>query len=265
MAKDYIQVLQFSDTHLFADSQGALCGQNTEASLDAVLEHAKKEKWPPDLILVTGDISQDRSDSSYSKFKETFSKLKVPVYCCPGNHDDPEKMNSFFIDGSVQVGRSLLWDAWQIVMLNSLIPEKTGGHLNKEELLFLEDSLKRHPQKNVLVCLHHSPLLVDSNWIDAMVLDNAPDFFRIIDKFPHIRGLLWGHIHQEYEGKHNGIKLMGSPSTSVQFRPKSHVFGFDDKEPGYRWLHLYNDGKIDSGVHRADGFPVSVDLDATGY
>jgi Icc protein len=42
--------------------------------------------------------------------------------------------------------------------------------------------------------------------------------------------------------------MLSTPSTCSQFLPNSDDFGMDDRPPGYRWLHLYADGAIDTDV-----------------
>ena len=56
-----LRIVQLSDCHLFADESGKLLGLNTQFSLDKVLELVRREQPNPDLILATGDLSQDAS------------------------------------------------------------------------------------------------------------------------------------------------------------------------------------------------------------
>jgi len=58
---------------------------------------------------------------------------------------------------------------------------------------------------------------------------------------------------------------MASPSTCVQFAPGSMNFRADDRPPGYRWLELHRDGRIDTGVSRVTDEDFPVDLDSGGY
>ena len=42
-------------------------------------------------------------------------------------------------------------------------------------------------------------------------------------------------------------------------------FALDDKAPGYRWLVLYADGRIDTGVCRLPFMPDEVEMNSDGY
>jgi len=97
-----------------------------------------------------------------------------------------------------------------------------------------------------------------------MVADAAA-FFDVLDRYPGVRGVLWGHVHQQIDQQRNGVSLMASPSTCVQFAPGSMKFKADDMQPGYRWLDLHGDGRIETAVSRMSGTLFTVEPDSGGY
>jgi Icc protein len=97
------------------------------------------------------------------------------------------------------------------------------------------------------------------------VVGSAEQFFAVIDRHPRVRAIIWGHVHQEYDDLRNGVRLLAVPSTCVQFKPKSEDFAVDDSNPGYRWLDLYPDGRIDTAVSRVEGITFEVDFSVKGY
>ncbi len=153
---------------------------------------------------------------------------------------------------------------WQILMLDSVVPGEEGGHLANAELKRLEHALD-DGEGHVLICLHHQPLPVGSAWIDTMALDNGDAFFRILDRCPRVRGVVWGHIHQEFDGRHGDVRLLASPSTCVQFSPRTNDFQVDMAPPGYRHLALLPDGRIHTEVKRLPAYPKGLDLASAGY
>jgi Icc protein len=58
---------------------------------------------------------------------------------------------------------------------------------------------------------------------------------------------------------------MASPSTCIQFLPGSDGFAVDTTAPGYRWLSLHADGRIETGVQRLSEIPGTLDLASAGY
>ena len=98
-----------------------------------------------------------------------------------------------------------------------------------------------------------------------MAIDNPDGLFAAIDRHDCVRGVLWGHVHQTYEGSRNGVRLMASPSTCVQFAPGEEDFKVDHEPPGFRILALHADGSIQSQVVRTGTMPEGVELASTGY
>ncbi|MGA1383685.1 MAG: 3',5'-cyclic-AMP phosphodiesterase, partial [Steroidobacteraceae bacterium] len=52
----------------------------------------------------------------------------------------------------------------------------------------------------------------------------------------------------ERPGPQGSLKLMATPSTCVQFRPRVADFEIDERPPGYRVLTLHADGRIETTV-----------------
>ena len=82
-----VRLLQISDTHLFADASRDLLGIPTAASFQAVLHAITELPQPYDVVLATGDLSQDHSAASYQRFAQEVTTLQKPVHWLPGNHD----------------------------------------------------------------------------------------------------------------------------------------------------------------------------------
>jgi Icc protein len=82
-------LVQLSDSHLFAEADGALLGMNTRESLQKVIELVLGQQPQIDLILATGDISQDGTLESYQQFRKMSAQIAAPARWIPGNHDEP--------------------------------------------------------------------------------------------------------------------------------------------------------------------------------
>ena len=156
-------------------------------------------------------------------------------------------------------------NGWKVIMLDSTIVGKVPGRFSAEELVFLRKALESSQDSHVMVCLHHQPVPVGSHWLDQQIVANADQFFAVLDDFSNVRVVIWGHVHQIYEAERNGVRLMSVPSTCVQFKPLSQDFAVDKESPGYRWLDLYPDGRIDTGVSRVTGVSFEVDYRIKGY
>ncbi|MEA3274389.1 MAG: 3',5'-cyclic-AMP phosphodiesterase [Pseudomonadota bacterium] len=260
-----LRLLQLTDTHLFADAETRLLGQNTRRTFELVLELAFDSFWPADMILLTGDLVQDESPEGYQYLDRLLARLDTPCHCLPGNHDECSTMFGMFGSGAIDTSPTVDWGAWNLVLLDSTVPEDDHGHLDRSELELLDEALTEYPDSHALVCLHHQPIPVGSAWMDTMALDNPEDFFALIDRHPQVRGVLWGHVHQEFTGYRNDVLMLGSPSTCFQFLPGSGGFAVDTLTPGFRWLELHPNGRISTGIERIAAYPDPVDLTTDGY
>lgn len=260
-----IRVLQITDTHLFANSNGCLLGLNTEQSLLAVTEAVRAQHLPADLVLATGDLVHDGTDAAYRRIFGHLESFGLPVYCLPGNHDEARSLQQCLGDGLIRYTDHARHGNWHFIFLDSTIPDSEAAHLSPEALKVLETRLQSAPTDHTLVCLHHQPVLMGSRWLDTMAVDNREEFFTVIDRYPQVRGILWGHVHQQFDGRHNHIRLMSTPSTCVQFLPHSDGFAVDMATPGYRWLELHPDGRIETAVERIAAVPGKVDVASCGY
>jgi Icc protein len=260
-----LKILQITDTHLYADPTKHLAGLNTEQSLLQLLDIAKERILPVDLILVTGDLIHDASAEGYQRLRDHLVNLDTPTYCIPGNHD-----RNPIMENNIK-GRDITTDAianhgeWTLIMLDSTIPGEVGGHLSKDQLSILKTGLDAHPNSHIMVSLHHHPVSLHSEWIDQIALNNPEELFSILDQYHNVRGLLWGHAHQLYEDERNGVRLMGSPSTCIQFKAGQDKFGIDPAPPGLRWLALLPDGTIETGIEYLGHTPAGIDLSVKGY
>lgn len=241
---------QFTDSHLTADPTAELMGVNVLDALHGVIAAARTDRPWPDLVIATGDLVHDESIEGYRLLADTLGALPAPVYCLPGNHDSPVRMRQVLLNGPVQCAETWLAGRWQVILLDSTEPGQVAGRLSASELVRLRDALQRHPEGNALVALHHPPVSIGSPWMDAMGLINADELFEVIDAFPQVRGVVWGHIHQEFDGERRGVRLLGTPSTCVQFAPRAGHCAIDAQPPGYRWIRLHGDGRVESAVRR---------------
>jgi 3',5'-cyclic-AMP phosphodiesterase len=241
-----MQILQITDPHLYGNAGGNLRGVETDSSLRTVLDEAFATNIDYSAILVTGDLVQD-DPSGYLRFKSIFCSLQKPVLCIPGNHDEPDAMRHSLEHEPFQYCGTRTIGSWQFIMLDSYDPGHVGGRFTAAELGRLDAALA-NSAAHALVCLHHHPVGMDSRWLDGIGLANAEEFWRVIDAYPHVRGIAWGHVHQAYDGERNGVRLMGTPSTCAQFLPKSDRYALDSRPPAYRRMELHDDGRIHTEV-----------------
>ena len=258
------ELVQLSDTHLLAQAEGALLGLATRDSLQRVLDLVRKTCPQVDLVLATGDLSQDGSLAAYQHLRHQLEPLARFVRWCPGNHDvrvlmDEVALGTDFMQPVVDLG------PWRIIVLDSQQPGVVWGYLAPEQLAFLAQALADAAGRYCMVCLHHHPVQVGSRWMDDIGLRNAPALFEVLAAYPQVRALLWGHVHQEFDQLRGDLRLLAAPSTCVQFEPKQETFQLAVKPPGFRWVRLHADGRFETQVRRVTGVVLGLDCTSSGY
>jgi len=241
-----IQLLHITDMHVYADPEATLKGIRTRQSLAGVLKEVRQHFPQPDLIILGGDLAQDGSSAAYACIAEMFDSF--PTLAVAGNHDAPARLQAYFAHRTVDMGN------WRIVPLHTHHAGHESGLLGKKQLTELAAGLEEAAGRHVLIVLHHPPVPVGSRWLDAIGLADAEAFWAVVARFPHVRGVLCGHIHQQLDSKHRGVRVLGTPASCIQFQPQRQTFELDNQSPGYRWLQLMPDGDIVSGVERISGF-----------
>ncbi|PKU25033.1 phosphodiesterase [Telmatospirillum siberiense] len=239
-------IAQISDTHIKTPGRLAYGQVDTSTALTACLAHLARQDTQPDLVLFTGDLADFGTPDEYAHFKQLLAPLGLPVYLLPGNHDDREAMRAAWPDApwARRPGRlHSVIENWpiRIICLDTLRPGSGGGHLDPEDLAWLDSTLAEKPGQPTIVAMHHPPFLCGVTHMDAISLDNAPDFAAVVARHPHIQRILCGHLHRPIHAQVGGRPVVSAPSPAHQVAldlAPDAPSRFIMEPPGYL-LHLW--------------------------
>ncbi|MEY3008175.1 MAG: 3,5-cyclic-AMP phosphodiesterase [Pseudomonadota bacterium] len=262
-----INIVQITDTHLGAEPNTPLVGMDTDDSLGAVLALVRARSANPNLLLATGDLSDRGALDAYFRLRTYTRDICEHQFWLLGNHDHAETLRKSAEENVNLLRNDIRIGSWQILMLNSQIPGEVGGRLGPRQQAILEQGLEHAAEAGLytLVCLHHQPQPVGSAWIDSQAVRDADEMFETLVRYKGVKGVLWGHVHQEVDYLYEGVRMLATPSTCIQFAKHSDDFKIDDLPPGYRSLRLLPSGEIETVVHRVTDRQFQVDLDSPGY
>ena len=263
-----LRLIQITDLHLFGDPEGKLLGLTTRFSFESVLARALggvADGLPhPHALALTGDLVHDESPEGYAYLGQVLESTGLPCYCIPGNHDRRDLMETHLGNAAMGAVAGRRLGNWHLVFLDSTVDDQDGGRLRLDQLRCLESLLAAEPSAT-LVFLHQHPVPVGSAWMDTMGLENGEELIALCHRYPQVKAMLCGHIHQEFAATRGGFQILGAPSSCVQFLPGSAEFAVDRRPPGYRELWLYPDGRLETWVVRLPSYPERLDLGADGY
>lgn len=244
------KLVQLTDTHLFADPERSHKGVNTHDSLKGVVADVAARHPDLDVLLLTGDLSQDEAPESYAALWRLLAPLRsAPVHALPGNHDDLDAMRATLPDDGIRILTDIRLGPWRVALLNSQVPGQVHGELGAAQIDRLHASLQASSE-HTLVAVHHPPVKVGSAWIDASRCIDGEALLEVATA-PPVSAVACGHVHQVFESKHNGVAILTTPSTCFQFQPAVDTFVLDPASgPGYRVFTLEDDGRWSSGVER---------------
>ena len=214
------------------------------------MDRARAAGEPVDLVLVTGDLAAAEEAEAYRWLVDEFRAFAAPVWYVPGNHDHTQTLSGIVEPAGWQGCGSRRLGGWHFALLNSAVAGEEFGALGDGELAALAEMLGRCPDIPTLIVLHHHPVPLESRWMDTMILRDAAAFWTLIEQHAQVRGVLWGHVHQNYDRFRGPVRLLATPSTCVQFAPRSVDFASDRRSPGFRRLLLHHDGLITTEVVR---------------
>ncbi len=258
-----ISLLQITDCHLGEQEGDTLLSMNPDESLRDVLSLIQQNHEHIDFLIATGDLCNEGTLPAYKRLHNVLSEqVSSPFAWLPGNHDSPRSMAEF---GHAVNTKLQVLGNWLIILLNSRVEGCIYGHLESDELQFLERAINDHPGKHVMICMHHQPVPIGSQWMDNYIVRNAHEFWDIVGHFSNVKAVVWGHVHQEFSDTHHHIQLLASPSTCIQFTPYKKDFHVENTMPGYRWFELYDDGQIVTGVERVEDKDYGTDVNSHGY
>ncbi len=247
MPPEAITLIQLSDSHVRAVPGSRQRGRDCHETLAAVVAQVRSRE-SADAVLATGDLSDDGSAAAYHRLRALYRRLGVPVYALTGNHDDPAILAATLPGDGIHVTPTVRLGNWLVVMLDSTLAGREDGRLGETELKVLDAALLGHPDLHGLICLHHHPVAVGGGWRDHVALEDAEALFAVLDRRPTARAVVWGHIHQAFDGARNGVRFLGSPATCFQFQAGPAGLATSDDPPGYRRLRLFADGTMETEV-----------------
>lgn len=244
-----MRLIQITDCHLHADPEGRCRTGFAYPQLEAVVAAASRRY--PDLVLVTGDVSEDESPESYALAEQALSRLDCPWHWLAGNHDDPATMaRQRPLPAALDAGR------WRLLIVDTYWAGHDGGQLSDATLAGLGEALEQPSERPTLLAMHHPPVAVGSAWLDELGLRSADALAALLCGQPQVRGIVCGHIHQAFAGhletESGAVPVYGCPSTSDQFLRGSAAFAVDEaSRPGFRVIDLRGEG-LGTWVERVD-------------
>lgn len=239
-------IAQISDTHIAEPDPGEPHTLERISMLQDFVTSIGEMSVKPDLILHTGDISQDGKPEEYDIVKSMLGSIDIPVFFALGNRD----LAANLVQGLKGFVQTKLVDDFLIYSIDSfpvrLIAMDTQkrnsriGTACSARLRILEDLLDQKPDIPTALFMHHPPFEVPTSkypfQFDDPVLADA--FLQLIARYKQVVHLFCGHMHREFSVKLPNCNASVAPSLSPSNRLGDYKAAW--KERPLFQLHRWN-------------------------
>ena len=188
-----LQLVQLSDLHI----GGAYFKQEI---FDTIVKEVSN-KLTPDVILITGDLTDEGLLSQFERASTEIKKLAEVcpnVIILPGNHDYRhtgyllfKKYFPFHPSNVYEFNKNL------IITLATARPDRDEGEVGHRQNLWLEKILsdEKYKKKTKIIAMHHHLIGVPDTGTDKIVIVDAGDILRTCLHYK-VDLVLCGHKHR---------------------------------------------------------------------
>jgi len=166
-------------------------------------------EYPPDAVVVSGDITQRARDREFRQAGEYLERFEAPVVVVPGNHDVPlyrvwERVFAPYANYRKHIAEELdtvtRLDGVTIVALNSSRRFTIdNGRLERDQLSFAAEAFAAAPDDHLRVVVTHHHLAPPPDFSNARVMPRAKRALEIF-RDQGVQLILAGHMHRAYIG-----------------------------------------------------------------
>jgi 3',5'-cyclic-AMP phosphodiesterase len=252
-------IAQITDVHIGFDR-----GNPDELNMQrlrAVIARLTSGPNRPDLLLMTGDLTESGDTESYGLLADTVRGCPFPVWPMVGNHDargpliaafPQTRSEGGFLHYVIELG------ALRLVVLDTLEPGRHGGAFCERRAAWLRETLAADLTTPTYIAMHHPPIESGIAWLDSDADETwIARFTGAVSGFHQVKGIVAGHLHRPIHTLWNGMSISVCASTAPAValdlspidadRPDARALIIEEL-PGYalhRWdgRHLISHGE----------------------
>lgn len=182
------------------------------------------EERHPDLVVLSGDLTQRATPEQFRQAREFVDAIPVPTLVVPGNHDVPlyrfwERIFAPFAAYQKHFSEELepiyQDDELFVLGINTAFNwTLKDGRITMRRLIEVAEQLERIPERLLKVVVAHHHMIPPPNFGTQRVLANA---YEAIDLFSRagVDLILSGHLHQAYIGNSEEFYPKGRPPVVI--------------------------------------------------
>ena len=188
--------------------------------LDNVIE--KINTIDPDMIVITGDLTDDGYIYEYEKALKYINKIDCKnKLIIPGNHDARNCGYTLFEEFFGSRQSCLNINNITIVGVDSSIPDIDDGHIGRETYKYIKESFNKRKNNFKIFALHHHLISIPMCGRERDVPVDAGDILNLLNDLK-VDLVLCGHKHVSWIWKLNDILILNAGTTCTS-RTKARI------------------------------------------
>lgn len=242
-----MKIIQLSDPHLMAPG-GRLHGSDPLARLEACLADIGRNHADADLVVVSGDLTNDGERAAYAALRQTLAGFVPPCRLMLGNHDDRALFLEMFPEAPA--GRGFVQSVFdgsdgRLILLDTLDAGHVEGRLCAARLDWLDEKLQEARDRPAFLFMHHPPFRIHMPVLDEVRLADADALHDILRRHSNVGHIFAGHVHRLIAGSWRGIPVSTLRSTNHQSALDfSDSWRLGHEPPAYAVIFIDADGVV---------------------
>jgi 3',5'-cyclic AMP phosphodiesterase CpdA len=215
-----VLIAHLSDLHVCAPGELYHGLVDSNAMLAAAVARVVALDPAPDLVIITGDITEHAAEAEYAHALALLAPLRQPLLAIPGNHDEREAFRRAFSGhGFLPATGPLHFVAGahgpvRIIGLDISVAGHHHGDIDLDGVAWLDAALADEPDRPTLVLMHQPPVETGIGFMDAYRCFNGERLAAVVARYPAVERILCGHVHRHMSQRFAGTLLQIAPSTA---------------------------------------------------
>jgi 3',5'-cyclic-AMP phosphodiesterase len=251
MTDPILTFVHISDTHIPVDPDDSTRDGVREAytGAQALVDQLHTLPFTPDFVLHTGDVTYRRDAAAYDVAKTILDAIEVPVYYVAGNCDIAEDLQRVLMGRETPITPYLHYEAEvkgvQIAVIDTNGPAPfPAGFVTEDQLAWLGGLCTAKDDRPLIIAMHHNPIMGGVPWLDDVAGIKNSDALHaaILPAKDRLRGVFFGHIHQNIDIYRDGILYCSTLSSWTQFQGwpgQAELLYAPDEGPGFSVVTIY--------------------------
>lgn len=219
-----LKIIHFSDLHF---------GRIQDQVLNDLEQYLQDNQDLITLVIITGDLTQRAKKEQFIAAKDFLSRIKIPVFVVPGNHDVPlynlflrlftpysrfKKYMGSLISNYYEDDNIAIFGLWTVNPL-----KVQAGKITESDILAVTEKFKKVSDHKIKILAGHHPIATYEE----------PKIKKLFEKLIELKPdfLMWGHDHQSsikyFDEKTKMLPLMMASGTTISSRVREEANSFN--------------------------------------